>query len=155
MDLSEIFKPSNIKVGLASSTKQELFDELVDFLVSKEKVQNPEEIKEALWAREGMLNTVIAPSIALPHASLRKQKETLGVFGVSHDGIEYGNNEGAPVHIVMMLVDNRFETKKHLRTLRSAALLIGSPNFFTKVMRCTTPSEVHRIILEVEEMQRV
>ena len=140
---------------MTSKTKPELFEELVDFLSRSENVTNPEEIKEALWAREGMLNTVIAPSIALPHASLRRQKETLGVFGVSREGIDYGDREGAPVHIVMMLVDNRFETKKHLKTLRSAALLIGSPNFFSKVMRCSTAEEIYRIILEVEEMQRV
>lgn len=154
MELSEIFKPTNIKIDLTSKTKQELFDELVDFLASREEIANVDDVREALWARERMLNTLIAPSIALPHASLRKQTKALGVFGISKEGIDYGDKGEGRVHIVMMLIDNRFETKKHLRALRSAATLIGSPNFLTKIMRCETPSQVYEVIVEVEEMQR-
>ncbi len=153
MELSEIFRPSHIKIDLSSTNKEELFEELVDFLVERESLSNREEIMEGLWARERMLNTVIAPSIALPHASLRRQQEPLGVFGLSREGIEYGENER--VHIVMMLIDNRFDTKRHLKTLRSAALLIGSPNFSTKIMRCETAADIHAVILEVEDMQNV
>ena len=155
MELSEIFKQTNITVDLTSRTKEELFEELIDFLASRKELEETEEVREALWERERMLNTVVAPAIALPHASLRRQTEGIGVFGVSHQGIDYGDTEGEPVHIVMLLIDNRFETKKHLRALRSAAALIGSPNFYTKIMRCTTPGEVHEVIVEVEEMQRV
>ncbi|HUX22183.1 MAG TPA: PTS sugar transporter subunit IIA [Spirochaetia bacterium] len=155
MELSEIFMPSHIKIDLSSKNKEELFDELVSFLAVNETGMNVDEVTQALWARERMLNTVIAPSIALPHASLRKQQEPIGVFGLSREGIDYGDSEGKRVHIVMMLIDNRFESKRHLKTLRSAALLIGSPNFYSKVMRCSTADEVHEVILEVEEMQRV
>ncbi|HUZ17073.1 MAG TPA: PTS sugar transporter subunit IIA [Spirochaetia bacterium] len=155
VELSEIFKESNIIADVASKDKEGLFTELVDFLADRENIKNKEAVIDAVWERERMLNTIIAPAIALPHAGLRRQKETLGVFAVSHSGVDYGDSEGGLVHIIMLLIDDRSASKKHLRTLREAATLISSPNFFTKVMKCRNASEVYAVIREVEEMQRV
>ena len=157
MVLSEVYRVQNIKPDLASATKEDLFGELADFLAEREGLDDKakDKILAALWTREQMLSTVIAPHIALPHASLRGQKRTLGVFAVSKNGIDYGSLDGKPVHIVMLLIDDRYETRKHLKTLQKAAELIGSPNFYSKIMSCATPAEVHAIITEIEEMQTV
>jgi len=157
MVLSEVFKMQNVVPDLKSSHKDELFAELVDFLAVREVLDERarDRVLVALHTREEMLSTVIAPFIALPHASLRGQRQTLGVFGVSRRGIDYGSLDGKPVHIVMMLVDDRYETKKHLKMLQKAAELIGSPNFYSKIMACTTADEIYNIITEIEDMQRV
>lgn len=157
MVLSEVFRVQNIKPDLVSVNKEELFTELTEFLAEREEMDDKakDRVLVALWTREQMLGTVIAPHIALPHASLRGQKKTLGIFGISKQGIDYGSADGKPVHIVMMLIDDRYETKKHLKMLQQTAELIGSPNFYSKIMACTTQREVHAIITEIEEMQRV
>jgi PTS system fructose-specific IIC component len=153
MLLAEIFPTSHIKPDVAARTKGQLFEELIDFLSAAQPIPNRAAILEGLWKRERMLNTVIAPSIALPHASLRGHRRPLGVFGISQAGIDYGAEDGKPVHVVLMLIDDWYETRAHLAILRNAARMIGSPNFFSKVMRCTTAPEVFAVITEIEEMQ--
>ncbi len=157
MVLSEVFKVQNIMPDLKSANKDELFGELVDFLAEREDLDSRarDRILVALNTREEMLSTVIAPHIALPHASLRGQRRTLGILGISRLGIDYGSLDGRPVHIVMMLVDDRYETKRHLKMLQKAAELIGSPNFYSKMMGCKNAEEIFRIITEIEDMQRV
>ncbi len=155
MLLSEIFTEHQIKVDLESKTKSELFYELMSFLEDSGAITDPEKALDALWQRESVMNTVVAPHIALPHASLWLFKKTVGVFGISRDGIDYGAPDGTPVNVVMLLIDDRYEADKHLALLKSAARLIGSPNFYSKTIQCATPQEVFDLILEVEEAEKI
>ena len=153
MLLVKLFPPSHIKPDLAARTKEELFEELIDFLCESQPCKDKDRLLAELWKRERMLNTVIAPSIALPHASIRGYKPPAGIFGVSHGGIDYKSEDGAPVRIVLMLIDDWYETQTHLMILRNASRMIGSPNFFSKIMGCRMAEEVHAIITEIDEVQ--
>jgi len=155
MLLSEIFSAENIKVDLASKTKPELFHELVNFLVSNGSISDADRVMDALWQRESVMSTLVAPNIALPHASLWLFKKTVGAFGISQNGIDYGSPDGKPVHLVMMLIDDRYEADKHLSILKKTARMVGSPNFLSKIMGCTDPREIYDLIVQMEELQRL
>ncbi len=155
MLLSEIFSVGNIKVDLVSRTKGELFDELVGVLAANGSITDVDKVMAALWQRESVMSTLVSPDIALPHASLWLFKKTVGVFGISKAGIDYGAPDGKPVHLVMMLIDDRYEADKHLEILKKTARLVRSPNFIGKIMTCTDPNEIHKLIVEIEEILRL
>lgn len=155
MLLSDIFTVDRIKVDLASKTKPELFHELTEFLEETGAVTDPERVMNALWQRESVMNTRVAPSIALPHASLWLFKKTIGAFGISKEGIDYGGPGDEPVHIVMLLIDDRYDADRHLTLLKQTARLVGSPNFHGKIMACEDPQEVYDLVVEMEELQRL
>ena len=71
MLLSEIFSVDRIKVDLASKTKTELFHEMVSFLADTGAISDPNRIMDALWQRESVMSTLVAPNIALPQAGYR------------------------------------------------------------------------------------
>jgi PTS system fructose-specific IIC component len=152
MLLAELFPASNIKPDMAARTKQELFDELADFLSARGLIRDKEPILAEMWKRERMLDTVIAPSIALPHASLPWHGKPVGAFGISKPGIDYGSVDGKPVHIVLMLIDDRRQARAHVEILRGAARMIGTPNFFTRIMSCRNAAEVFAVITEIDEI---
>ncbi|HUX11805.1 MAG TPA: PTS sugar transporter subunit IIA [Spirochaetia bacterium] len=155
MLLSEIFTVDRIKVDLASKTKTELFHELVSFLEESGAISDANRVMDALWQRESVMSTLVAPNIALPHASLWLFKQTVGAFGVSKQGIDYGAPDGKPVHLVMLLIDDRYESDKHLAILKKSARLVGSPNFLSKILSCNQPQDVFDLIIQMEEMQRI
>lgn len=155
MLLSDIFVVDRIKVNLASKNKKELFIELVDFLEDTGAITEPERVMSALRQRESVMNTVVAPHIALPHASLWLFKRTVGVFGISQEGIDYGTDDGKPVHVVMLLIDDRYEADNHLALLKKTARLIDSPNFYGKIMACKDQQQVYELIVAMEELQRI
>ena len=155
MLLSEIFSLDRIKVDLASRTKTELFHELVNFLAGSGAISDPNRIMDALWQRESVMSTLVAPNIALPHASLWLFKRTVGAFGISKEGIDYGAPDGKPVHIVMLLIDDRYDADKHLAILKKSARLVGSPNFLSKILSYDQPEDVFELIRQMEEMQRL
>jgi len=154
MELTEIIVRQHIEVDLLSRNKEELFSELVNVLVRSGAVEDEKRILDALWHREQVMNTVVAPHIALPHASVWLFKQTVGVLGISREGIDYGAPDGSRVHVAMLLVDDRYEADKHLHILKRAARLFGSPNFLKRMLASQTPEAVFEIIQQVEEMQR-
>ncbi|WP_455381950.1 PTS sugar transporter subunit IIA [Salinispira pacifica] len=155
MLLSEIFSLDHIKIDLTSRTKTELFHEMVNFLADSDAISEPDRVMDALWQRESVMSTLVAPHIALPHASLWLFKRTVGAIGISKTGIDYGAPDGKPVHVAMLLIDDRYDSDKHLAILRKSARLVGSPNFLSKIMNCTQPQDVFDLIVQMEEMQRL
>jgi len=123
--------------------------------VSNGSISDADRVMDALWQRESVMSTLVAPNIALPHASLWLFKKTVGAFGISQNGIDYGSPDGKPVHLVMMLIDDRYEADKHLSILKKTARMVGSPNFLSKIMGCTDPREIYDLIVQMEELQRL
>lgn len=155
MSLSDIFTVDRIKVNLASTNKLDLFNELVEFLEDGEVIAEGDRVLEALKQRENMMNTLVAPHIALPHASMWHFKKTVGAFGISREGIDYGAPAEEPVHVVMLLIDDRYEANSHLSLLKQTARLIGTPNFYSKIMACDDSPQVYDLIVEMEGLQRI
>jgi PTS system fructose-specific IIC component/PTS system nitrogen regulatory IIA component len=151
MLISEIFKASNIKIDLSSQTKEELFEELVNFLCDCENFENREEILSKIWERENKMSTGIAPHIAIPHTSLNGLTKTVGVLGISRNGIEYESLDGKPVHLVMLLVGNDNNPAGHLNVLKNIAMLLKDPGFYPDIYKCKNAEELNTVIASYEE----
>ncbi len=154
MLISEIFKPDWVLVDLKSTTKEDLFRELVDFLVHKAPALSRETLLTGLWEREKKMTTGIARNIALPHTHLPNLNRTYGVLGISQKGIEYQSLDGKPVHVVMMLVGDDNAPDGHLFVLKNLALLMTNPEFYPALMKCKTAKDVSTTISEFEELSK-
>ncbi len=154
MDLSELFSVDRIKVDLKSTSKVDVFHEMVNFLVASGALSDGDTVVNALLQRESVMSTLVAPNIALPHASMWLFKRTVGAFGISRNGIVYDSPSAKRVHVVMMLIDDRYDTDRHLALLILTAKLVSSPNFLGKILKCSKPEEVREHILELERLQR-
>lgn len=152
MLLSEIFKPENVKINLESEDKDELFEEIVNFVVDIEHFDNRDEILENLWIRERKMTTGIAPNIAIPHTNIKNLEKTVGILGISQEGIEYDSLDGQPVHVVMLLLGNANNPTEHLKVLKNIATMLNNPDFYAQLMRCKSPAEITETIIEFEEL---
>jgi nitrogen PTS system EIIA component len=154
MLISEIFKPENIKINIESTDKEELFEEMVNFLIDVEKLDNREEIITHLWKREKKMTTGIAPNIAIPHTHISSIDTTMGVLGISQKGIDYDSLDGKPVHLVMLLIGNDKEPEGHLKILKNLSVLLTNPSFYPNIINCKTPKELSDTILEYEDIAK-
>jgi len=154
MLISEIFKPENIKTTVESMDKEELFEEMVNFLIDAENLTNRDEILENLWKREKKMTTGIAPNIAIPHTHIQSIDRTYGVIGVSQKGIDYDSLDGKPVHLVMLLIGNDKEPEGHLKILKNLSILLSNPDFYPSIMKCKTAKDLSNVIIEFEDISK-
>jgi PTS system fructose-specific IIC component/PTS system nitrogen regulatory IIA component len=117
LKLNEIFDPKTILLNLAGTTKEAVFAELVDAIISVHPECEKNVILKALWEREKKLSTGIAPGAAIPHAICGGTSTITGAVGISKKGIEYDALNKNPVHVIFMLIMGEGAKENHLHIL--------------------------------------
>ncbi len=149
--LHELFTPSRIKCHLEAEDKPEVFEELVDLLVTQYGIDNRDEILDAIRRREEKMSTGIKKGIAIPHAKTRFTRGVIGVLGLADKGIDYESLDGEPVHLLFLLVSSEEDAATHLAVLKKIALLVEDANFYRETLTAGDPKKVNRIIRKFEE----
>lgn len=68
MALIDLITRDVVKVPLESTSKEDVFHELVDLLLKAGKISDPDKIYDALISREQLFSTALEDGIAIPHA---------------------------------------------------------------------------------------
>lgn len=151
---SSLISPDNIIFDLQSSEKDELFSELVEFLVRKNPSIDREEALNALANREEIKNTCTNSGIAVPHACLSTLEKTEIVIGISKKGIDYENTDSFSkdklVHFVVLILFNAQNTESHLHILSDIALVLNTNGFYPEVLKAANQNEIYSMIKEAE-----
>ncbi len=150
--LHELFSAPRIKCHLEAEDKAEVFEELVDHLVTQYRTDSRDEILEAIRRREEKMSTGIKKGIAIPHAKTRFTRGVIGVLGISDHGIDYESLDGEPVRVLFLLVSSEEDAATHLAVLKKIALLVENNGFSREVLAAGSPEKVSRIIRKYEEM---
>ncbi len=150
--VSDLFTPSRIKTGLESEDKAEVFEELVDLLVTDYRLDCRDEILDAIRKREEKMSTGIKKGIAIPHAKTSFTKGVIGVLGISRKGIDYESLDGEPVHLLFMLVSSEEDAGSHLAILKKIALMVENADFYTEMLSVKDPHAAAAIIRKYEDI---
>jgi PTS system nitrogen regulatory IIA component len=150
--LAELFTPGRIKTDLEAEDKPEVFEELVDLLVTQYRLDCRDEILEAIRVREEKMSTGIKRGIAIPHAKTSLTKGVIGALGISRKGIDYESLDGEPVHLLFLMVSSEEDAGQHLAALKKIALLVENPDFYSEMLAASDPEKVNRIIRKHEEI---
>ncbi|MEI8094426.1 MAG: PTS sugar transporter subunit IIA [Spirochaetales bacterium] len=142
MFISELFPAEWILPDLKSRNKDDLFKEICGFVAAKRESLAKELLLENLWQRERQMTTGIALGVALPHTNIPGLGETIGVLGLSRQGIEYNSLDGEPVHVVFFLLGDLDSPDEHIHVLKHVALLLINPEFFPTLIKCRSPKEI-------------
>ena len=137
---------------MEAEDKAEVFEELVDLLVTQYHTGSRDEILDAIRRREEKMSTGIKRGIAIPHAKTRFTRGVIGVLGVSDHGIDYESLDGEPVRILFLLVSSEEDAATHLAVLKKIALLVENDAFSREVVAAGSPEKVNHIIKKYEEM---
>ena len=131
MDLSDILTEEQILTDLQASNRWEAIDELINNLVSTQKIKS--EHREAIAAvvkkRETSMSSGIGFGIGIPHASTDLISEVVGALGRSKRGVNFDALDNQPVNLVMLFLVPQGQFQKHLHTLANIAKLLHKADF--------------------------
>jgi len=152
MTISSIFRLEGIVSQLKARTKDEVFRELVGYLVPLCPAVPREVLLSGLREREKLMTTGIARNIALPHTHVPGLGKTVGLLGVSREGVEYQSLDGEPVHLVFCIVGDDDDPEAHIKVLRSLALLLTNPEFYPSMMKAKGPRDIATTLEQFESL---
>ena len=139
MRLTDILQPDCIKVTLESVEKQAAIFELADLLCAHTPIEDPEELKQAIWQRETTRTTGIGHGIGIPHGKcdgVDKLRMAIGVVrksaggeGSAADdpsggGIEFGSIDKKPVDLIILLASPTDQTGPHIQALAKISRML-------------------------------
>jgi len=150
MLLSEIFLPKFINCDLEATSKEAVFEEMVDQFCSASKKNIREDVLTALREREARMSTGIQHGIAIPHSKTTAIDGVYGVLGISKKGVDYDALDGKPVYLILMLLAPPVAAEKHLHLLQHMAGLLRCPSFYTDIVSAPDEDAVFETLKRYE-----
>ncbi len=123
MSLDSYIAKHRVRI-LKSKTRKGALSELVRAATRDLPGVSHATLLRAVWEREALLTTRIAPEIAIPHARIEGVEKTLIVVGKSHDGVLYDRLDGSRVFLFFLIVGG---AHSHLKALGAVASLLQDP----------------------------
>ena|SRR3989338_7707272 len=151
MKISEVLDKKAIKIGLATTTKEETLKELVGILAKVEDIGDQKAIVKALIERENLGSTGIGQGIAIPHGKTDKVNRLVAVLGISKNGVNFDALDGEPVYIFFLLVAPKATAGPHLKALAQISRLLRDTYFCELIRKCKTEEEVFNLLKTEEE----
>jgi len=138
MDLSTLVRPERVLLGSKAQSKRALLTEMAGLLTS----MDTDLVLEVIMAREKLGSTGMGHGVAIPHGRLQGLNTPAVVVAIHEEGVDFDAIDGAPVHIVVMLLVPDDEDKAHLKLLAALARLLQQPH-------------VRRALLQARDAQAV
>jgi diadenylate cyclase len=130
MSIAEYIDRKRVLV-LKSKTRKGAISELVRAIVRDDRRLQAAPILDALWKREALLSTRIAPGIAIPHAQIPGMEGTIIAVGKSVNGISYDARDDSDVHLVFLIISGE---RSHLKALGTVAALLQNRDMTARLM---------------------
>jgi PTS system nitrogen regulatory IIA component len=120
MKLLDIVQQDSIVPDLASTERSGVIRELVQKLGDAKLIaaEQVESIIRSILTRERTRGTTgFGKGVAVPHAKVEGLPRIVAAVGRSTQGIDFASLDGAPVHIVFLIVSPTDQPDEHLRAM--------------------------------------
>ncbi len=142
MRVRDLLDESVVKVGLESVNKRECIEELIDLLARSGRISDRAAALNAVLKREATGSTGIGKGCAVPHG---KHSSVAGIrmaLGTSSKGVDFDSLDGAPVHMVFLILAGAGEPGPHIRALAEVARMMSIPGFYRRVVAAPSAGAV-------------
>lgn len=146
MRITDLLDKKSVTLNLVASTKIEAIDKMVDLVENSGNLNNKEEYKKAIIAREEMSTTGIGEGIAIPHAKTKAVNKACLAAGVSKDGIDYESFDGSLSHLFFMIAAPDGANDTHLEVLSRLSTILMDEEFRNNLISATSVDEFIALI---------
>ncbi len=92
----------------------------------------PQRVADAVWQREQTMATGLGHGVAIPHARLAEAEKSVVAVGLSPQGLDFDAPDGAPVHLVFMVVTPVQDNGVQLQILADVSRTCMRPAFMER-----------------------
>ena len=150
MKITDLLNKKSIAINPKVNSKEEAINKLVDLMYASGNLNDKEEYKKAVLAREELSTTGIGDGIAIPHAKTKAVKNAGLAAMVVNDGVDYDSLDGNPAKIFFLIGAPDGENNVHLEVLARLSTMLMDEKFRNALENSKTPEEFMNLIDEFE-----
>ena len=142
MDIKDFLTPSDVFVGICSSDKIRLLEDLCRRAASILKI-DADKIAADILKREELGSTGMGGGVAIPHARIADVKRPFGLLARLKSAIEFDAIDRQPVDLVFLLLLPTAPAGEQLNALALVARRLRDADTIRNARRATDPSGLY------------
>lgn len=150
MKLEDYLSPDLVVTDVRPGQIREVLRQLVEPLVEKGLLRDPEGLVEALLDRETLQSTGIGHGVAVPHAISDEIAAPRLVLARCPEGADFRALDDQPVHLFFMLLSPPDESRNHIKLLARIARMVRHSELIDELLDPTDPDRLLRIVREYD-----
>ncbi|MEM9414478.1 MAG: PTS sugar transporter subunit IIA [Planctomycetota bacterium] len=150
MRLTEILKPTCVKVPLDAADKENALYELVDVLAKQCDIPDAQALKDAVWQREQTRTTGIGHGIGIPHGKTDGLTQLNMAIGLPASPLEFGAIDGKPVELIILLASPADQTGPHIQALAKISRLLTDDDFREAIKQAESAEQLYDMLAQQE-----
>lgn len=147
----EILDTNLIIIDPPISTKQELFEGMVNHAYHHDYITHKKKFLATLIEREEMANTELIPGVALPHARSKVIDKLFVSIIIHHEGIDYQHPDNGKAHIIFFFGCPEDKNREYLRLLAHASRLLRTEAFRKQILDAENTQQIAELIFRYDE----
>jgi len=108
------------------------------------------DVLDRVWERERVTPTGLGSGVAIPHARIEGLRAPLVALGLSPAGIDFDAVDGAPAHVIVLLLTPLGDDARHLELLARIGRTLTDPVLRPALQEAQTFTEL-RAVLQMKE----
>lgn len=150
MRITDLLKKEGIELDVNVNNKAEAIDKLVDLMDATKNLNDKEEYKKTVLAREELSTTGIGDGIAIPHGKTKAVSKAGLSSMVVKNGVDYDSLDGMPAKLFFMIAAPESADTLHLEVLSRLSTILMDEGFREKLINAKDKEEFLRLIDEKE-----
>ncbi|WP_281630429.1 fructose-specific PTS transporter subunit EIIC [Vibrio sp. St2] len=152
--ITDLINQELICLDLQATTKQEVFEELIELLSNNHRISDKAQFLSDIQAREEIGNTGFEDGVALPHAKSAAVSQPAVAIGISRQGIEYGAEDGQPSKLFFMIASPDGGADHHIEVLAELSSKLIEDGFIERFMQASSSEEALELLLAKPQDQQ-
>jgi mannitol/fructose-specific phosphotransferase system IIA component (Ntr-type) len=123
--------------------------ELCQVLKKADRIPDLLPFYHATLVREYLVNTLVGPDIAFPHARIHGLSQACFAVGRKQEAIRWGSTEGAAVRLVFLSAVPATDAADYLRLLSGLTKFSKEPSLVEQLHQAKDPEEILAVLRQV------
>ena len=144
----------SVKLDGTPKSKQEALDEMVSLMVKSGKINNAEEYRKQVYAREEESTTGIGEGIAIPHGRGESVDRPGLAAMLVKDGVDFDSLDDEPVTLIFLIEAPNTKDNVHLDVLSKLSMMLMDEEFTANLRNAASPEEFLAIIDKADDEKK-
>lgn len=146
-DLSQLFSPKGILVGVKPNSKKQVISLLADKASAVCGISE-QRITDVVLEREKLGTTGAGHGVAIPHGRIGELDRIYGFCAILKEPVDFDAVDNLPVDLFIMLLAPENAGAEHLRVLAKVSRLLRNQGTCERLRGCLDTDGVYAILCE-------
>lgn len=154
MRITDLLDIRSVKLDGAPKSKQEALDEMVSLMVRSGKINDAQEYRKQVYAREEESTTGIGEGIAIPHGRGESVDRPGLAAMLVKDGVDFDSLDDEPVTLIFLIAAPNTKDNVHLDVLSKLSMMLMDEEFTANLRSAASPEEFLAIIDKADDEKK-